>query len=266
MICQPWITDDDLVDCCDPDTSSDIINAQIEVASEVLYALSGRQYSGSCSETVRPCSGGSALAGFTWDRWTYPWLPLKNGATWINIGPACGCHITYDCGCKGIPQVNLGRSDVSEILSVVIDGTELGALNYRLDHGRWLVRTDGENWPCCQDLAADLDAEGAWYVELVHGVEPPTSGKEAAKKLACELIKACVGADCDLPQRVTSIVRQGVSMTLIDPQEFLSDLRTSIYQVDLFLKAANPNGLVSRATAWSPEVRGRGRRVGVIGS
>lgn len=266
MICAPWANVDDLDACCSTTADDAQKLDALTAASEILYALSGRQFSGSCTETVRPCSGGSALPGFSWDRWTYPWIPVLTGGQWLNIGPACGCHISADCGCGGIPEVNLGRSDVTEILAVVIDGVPLSALSYRLDPGGRLVRTDGSQWPCCQNLAVDKDSEGAWYIELAHGIDPPQSGKNAAAKLACELVKACVGADCDLPARVTNVVRQGISMTLLDPQDFLTEGRTGMYEIDLFIAAVNPHGLSRRATAWSPEVRGRGRRVGVPGS
>ena len=57
-----------------------------------------------------------------------------------------------------------------------------------------------------------------------------------------------------------------VFFPLLDPLDFLAEGKTGIYDVDLFISAVNPNGLMRRATAWSPEVRGKGRRVGVIGS
>jgi len=192
MICAPYLVPNDLVDCDCPDAPEAVILDAILGASEIIYALSGRQFSGSCTETVRPCSNGAGmLPGFSWARWTFPWYPIKSGTSWLNLGPGCGCHIAYDCACKGIPQVNLGRSDVTEILRVNIDGTDLSSANYRLDPGGLLVRTDGELWPCCQDLSEDIGAVGTWYIELAHGIEPPQAGKNAAKKLASELIKAC---------------------------------------------------------------------------
>jgi hypothetical protein len=204
--------------------------------------------------------------GFSWGRWTYPWIPVLTGGTWINIGPNCGCHIAWDCACNGIPQVNLGRSDVTEILNVTIDGVTLSAANYRLDHGRWLVRTDGGFWPCCQNLAKDIGEDGTWSIELEYGLAPPEMGRLAAAHLAGELIKSCTGGDCDLPERVTTITRQGVTLALLDPQLFLTEGRTGLYQVDLFLAAVNPNGLARRASAWSPDIPGRGRRVGNLNS
>ena len=144
MICADWITEAELTACETVTGATTAINERmITATSEILYALSGRQYSGSCTETVRPCAGGSALPGFAWSRWTYPWTPMRSGGVWLNIGPACGCHLSYDCACKGIPEVFLGRSDVTEILLVDIAGTTLAAGNYRLDHGSRLVRIDG---------------------------------------------------------------------------------------------------------------------------
>lgn len=264
MICEPWTASID--DCCSTEATSAQKTDAILSASEVLYALSGRQYAGLCQETIRPCASGPSLPGFSWSRWTYPWYPTLNNGTWLNIGPACGCHVAYDCACKGIPQVTLGRQDVTQIFKVDIDGTTLSASSYRLDEGRYLVRTDGENWPCCQDLSKDIGEEGTWYIELEYGRQPPQMGIQAAEKLACELVKACVGEDCALPSRVTSVARQGVSFTMLDPQDFLMDGRTGLYEVDLFLKSVNPTGAQRRATAWAPGIKGRARRVGVIGS
>lgn len=266
MICTPWLTRSELEECCVvPESSTVLQDSMIAAASEILYNLSGRQFD-ICNETIRPCSGGSMLPGFAWSRWTYPTYPMRWGGVWLNIGPACGCHIAYDCACNGIPEVNLGRWDVTDIVSVVIDGDILSPSAYRLDPGGLLVRTDGGMWPCCQDLSKAPGEDGTWYIELVHGQAVPAAGKLAAGSYACELIKSCVGEECAIPQRVTSLVRQGVSMTLLDPQEFLDNGLTGLPLADAFVRAFNPSGLDRRATAWSPEVRGKGRRVGVLGS
>lgn len=253
MICAPW----DTIDCCDVTPSDDVLM----FASEVLFALSGRQFPGICTETIRPCAGRSQLP----PNWPYPWYPTRFGGKWLNIG--CGCHIGRDCSCGGVPQVDLGRHDVQEIYKVDIAGTTLSSSAYRLDEGRWLVRTDGEQWPCCQDLSKDIGEAGTWYIELAYGTAPPTSGQLAVSKFACEIQKACDGdSECKLPARVTTVARQGVTFTVLDPQDFLTDGRTGLLEVDFFLKAVNPNGLQRRASAWSPGMPGRARRVGVLGS
>jgi hypothetical protein len=48
-------------------------------------------------------------------------------------------------------------------------------------------------------------------------------------------------AACALPERISSVARQGVSYTVMDPQEFISNGKVGIYEIDLFLAAVNPN-------------------------
>ena len=65
---------------------------------------------------------------------------------------------------------------------------------------------------------------------------------------------------CALPQRVTSVVRQGVVYTVLDNQSFVEELKTGVYAVDLFLKAVNPDKARARSRVFSPDVA-RGRRI-----
>ena len=57
-----------------------------------------------------------------------------------------------------------------------------------------------------------------------------------------------------MPQRVTSISRQGVSYTVLDNQDFIDELRTGLYVVDLFLKSTNPDKARAKARVFSPDV------------
>ena len=109
-------------------------------------------------------------------------------------------------------------------------------------------------------------AEGALIVPAdieityTYGSEPPVMGKMVAKRLATELLKSWNGhSDCALPERVTSISRQGVSYTLLDSQDFLEEMRLGIYEIDLFLKTVNPNKAQKRSKVFSPDVS-RARR------
>lgn len=43
-------------------------------------------------------------------------------------------------------------------------------------------------------------------------------------------------------------------MTVLDGQEFLDHGRTGIYEVDLFLKAANPSGALNKTRVLSPDL------------
>lgn len=115
----------------------------------------------------------------------------------------------------------------------------------------------------CQRLDLPDTEPGTFSVRFAFGTPPPPSGVQAAASLAAELALAWDNADSStrLPARVQTIVRQGESVTLIDPQDVLDKGRTGIPEVDLFLKAVNPAGLIGRSSAWSPDM-GRARRPG----
>jgi hypothetical protein len=67
----------------------------------------------------------------------------------------------------------------------------------------------------------------------------------AAEALAAEYLNASQGKPCKLPDRVTTVTRQGVSWTVLDPQDFLTDGLTGITVIDQWLS-------VARGGAWKP--------------
>jgi hypothetical protein len=95
--------------------------------------------------------------------------------------------------------------------------------------------------------------EGTWSVSLTYGREPPQIALDAAAELACEMIKARIGQACRLPQRMTSLTRQGVSMSFIDPMSFFKEGRTGIYLLDLAIRALNPRLLARAPGVYSPD-------------
>lgn len=80
-------------------------------------------------------------------------------------------------------------------------------------------------------------------VTYTFGSEPPVGVLRAIEVYASELTKAMAGdSTCRLPQRVTTIARQGVSMTLLDPGEYLEEGKTGLPEVDVMLKVFNSGG------------------------
>jgi hypothetical protein len=86
------------------------------------------------------------------------------------------------------------------------------------------------------------------------GQNPPASGKDAAAALAAELLRAdsrytttgVAGAkpgDTYATPRPISIARQGVTYSYADPATLTEKNLTGVYEVDLFLRAANPDGM-----------------------
>lgn len=59
--------------------------------------------------------------------------------------------------------------------------------------------------------------------------------------------------DCQLPERTTTVTREGLSYTLLNPQDFLKDGRTGVPTVDLWLSTVNPRGSLNRGGVWTPD-------------
>jgi hypothetical protein len=83
---------------------------------------------------------------------------------------------------------------------------------------------------------------------LAVGQNPPPMGRSAAAALAAEMLRSdpryeALGAGDTRPAaRLTSITRQGVTMTFADPADLMRNGMTGVYAVDLFLQAVNPTG------------------------
>lgn len=237
-LCEPWASTADLCSPCD-DYSADAgyLETMLQAASEILHVLSGRQFPGVCEDLIRPRYG-------------------------------CGC-LYRNASCSHTRrELALPQTPVVEVLEVVVDGVTLTeGTHYKLLDRRSLRRIDDESWPAVQDLDLPDTEEDTWSVRYTFGLGPPASGVLAAATLACELAKACQpeefgDSECKLPERVTSITREGVSMIVLDPFAFLEKGRTGLYEVDLFLSAVNPQGARRRARAFSPDTIGKARREG----
>jgi len=218
-------------------------------ATEVLWMLSGRQY-GTCEVTLRPCREDCApvnvfgVSNYYASHWAYPYI-------WYTTGCAGGCMGM--CSCNTVHRFTLPQP-ISSIVEIIVDGEVVPTGSYRVDNYRYVVRTDGEAWPRCNDLSIN-EGPGAWSSTVIFGAEVPEIAKLAVGELGCEFIKALTGnKDCRLPKRVQSLTRQGVTMAFLDPQEFLNEGKTGFYIADLFLTASNPNRLQSGATFHSPDV------------
>lgn len=253
--CTPWAVPDDVYGASDIDPSNDVIDA-IEMASEVLWMLSARQFSGDCLGFVRPCRVGCACwgpGGVGYD--------LAGGAfSWLG-GSATGYWWGVDggetCGCGALSSVTLAGYPVTEIDEVTIDGDVVDPAGYRLDANRFLVRladADGrpQRWPACQRLDRDPTEPGTWSVKYVYGAPPPIAGKLAACELAVQFWYALhTPTKCTLPTGVTKLTRQGITIERLLPM-FGKDARTGLVLTDAFLASVNPAGLRRRPAVRSP--------------
>jgi hypothetical protein len=259
-----WITLGDVKTILGPDAPTTpegdaALQLNIDSAVELLYSLSGRQFPGTMSSTVRPTSKPSYMPVDTWASqmrvglWSSGW-----NASWL-WGICSGCHYA---GCCNPDTIGLGRSPVISVEQVQIDANILDPSEYQVYEQKWLTRmTCCDGWPTCQRLSCPVGDPCTFEVQFTWGQDPPQIGKTAAGKLSSELYKADQpGLACTLPQRITSITRQGVSIAILDPQTFLDKGLTGNYQIDIFIKAYNPGGQVRRPTVFSPDVINTARK------
>ena len=239
-------------DCCDEwDTySSSLQTAAAEYGALTVWAATGRRF-GLCTRTVRPCGRTTNTTaqpyGFYWSEGA--WLPYIFNGLWRNCA---GCSNSFGCcTCEPSCQVWLPPPVYSiPATGISQDGEIVPVDAWRGDDGQWLVRTDGDCWPACADYDTDTNAFTVIYQK---GYPVPSVLLRAAGELACEWARSCTGAPCRLPQRVTSISRQGVSVSLPDVAQLLEHGLTGVATVDQVIRSFNPFSLVSRMSIASPD-------------
>lgn len=249
----------DLGDCCaDWATYSlELQTAAAEFAAVSVWAATGRRY-GACRRTVRPCKANEFhnSAGYFYSDGS--WMPYIFNGAWRNCG-ACGASFGC-CPCQPSCEIWL-TPPVSGIVEVRYAGS--GAVDpeaYRVDDWQWLVRQDGGCWPSCNDYNVPVQGtyaptdDSAWEVTYLWGLPVPSVLQRAAGVYACEWAKSCLGLECALPQRVTSISRQGVTVTLADVSQLLENGLTGLVEVDSLIQRFNPYRLASRMRIASPDM------------
>lgn len=220
--------------------ASDAVKAYaLEQATLVLWAATGRRF-GLCAVTVRPCSPPDPLLYRT-----YPVPPAGGywGGTSIVGGVWYSCGCTAGCACS--PSEIVLPGPVAAVVSAVQDGVTIDPSGYRLDPGGRLVRLNGQVWPASQDLTVAATEPNTFAITYSRGVPVPVALNNAAGVYACELAAALTGGECRLPDRIQTISRQGVTVDLVGPDDYLDKGRTGLADVDQVIVALNPRGLAA---------------------
>lgn len=214
-----------------------------ETASYLMWVMSGRKYSGEtvvteryvCAKRAYRMGMSSRLYGGVLINGSVSNIPLNDFDNYAEL-VADGLSPESRIRLRGnyVTRIHTVRNRAGEILDP--------SSYYLVDHSV-LQATAGVPWTPCNV-----------EVTYSYGAPIPAAGKMAARTLAIEFAKLWAGDDdCALPQRVTSISRQGVSYTLLDSQDFIQELRTGVYAVDLFIKSVNPDGARRRSRVFSPD-------------
>lgn len=244
LLCEtfPYVTPEEMMKCCknaqglEPDDYR-ILDA-IDDASTVLYYLTGRQFSGTCQATVRP----GCLSGMC----------------------SCGCSPN---------QVNTGFWPVTDLNSVRYGGVTYSGAEltdtFHINDYRFIARNDGTPFMSGNQWALDggtHDSADEGYVfeaTVSFGMQVPRLITRATRDLACNLVAICCDQPCKLPERVTSVVRAGISMQMSSVVDMLKTGDTGIYSVNLAIATFNPSRLQSPSFVWAANTDSRnGTRVG----
>ena len=233
------------------------------MATSFLWEWTGRRF-GTCEKEIRPCGSTCSHSAPIARPYLHPYL---HQGQWFNFTcGSCGVPDSSPCSCGETARTLHLPRPVSGIVEVLEDGAKLPPSAYYLDPGSGrLYRQDGQAWRTCQDLSLSLTEPGTWGVRFLYGIEVPPGGRIAAGVLSLEMMKAlCRDSSCQLPERVQSITRQGVSMAILDSFEDLEAGRTGLWLVDSWVSTMNAKpslpSLVYTPSAPLPQARRLGWR------
>jgi hypothetical protein len=207
------------------------------LAVSTLWALSGRQF-GTVDVTLAPYLAPVAVDRYGVGRSLPGGLRLNSAAGYATGGyGAC-----FPARAFRLP------GPVDSVTEVVISGEVLPASSWVCDPDGTLVRTDGSSWPVAQDVYAPV-----WTVRYVRGTPAPPDANLAAGLYAFELARGMTGDPaCKLPSRTRDVTRQGISLTLLTPEDLAKGGGTGIKQVDDWLRSVNPGRQQEMSSLWVP--------------
>lgn len=229
-------------------------------ASEILYSLSGRQFTGECGPvTIRPVARpidadnrGSVSRG----AWNYGGWGTGSQS---HFGmPA----VLSSYGQNEPPVIEIFDYPVNKIVEVKIDGVVIPPDEYELRDQKHLVRmrptaesdpTDRWGWPTSQVQDLPDTQEGTFSITYTYGQDPGYAGRLACTVFAAYLLIPQLGDTSAYPQRVVNINRQGVAMQIASPIDILNKGMTGIEEVDAWILAVNPNKMRRQSVAFTPD-------------
>lgn len=213
-------------------------------ASEILYYLSGRRWIGNgCTETatLRSMDGNG----------TWPYHPSWGSCPCWSYGRWEGAYL-YPPGLnaqlrhfQGPVAIQLPMSPIGTVTEVRENGVLLDPSKYRFSRSGWITRLDDQAWNMCLDTTT---------ITYSFGEPPPEGGVQAAVELAVERAAYARGDQCAWPKTVTAATRQGLSLEIANPLDFIAEGRTGLPGVDMWLGAVNPQARPQRGRVWSPDL------------
>lgn len=228
MTCEEW----PVIWPCDPPAGSEerIENAKA-MAREMLWSRTGRRL-GQCTGTesyAAPSTGACAV----------PYLSDRG----------------WRLGAPGAPRfLVLRQQPVASVSAVTVDGVAVDASGYRLAGSR-LYRV-GAQWPeqTSELQAPRIEVTYTWGISVAEGSRWHPMVGLAMGEVAFEIHQALCGQPCKLPSRAVSVTRQGVTVQLGDPKQYVDMGLLGLPFADQLILAANPGRLAGQARVYSPDL------------
>lgn len=198
----------------------------LKMASHILYVLTGEKFQGIHTTTEYFGGNPSSIT-------TAP-VVIDGGMYNVSSSSVRGFSKGYNPAKDGNRKLYLKHRPVREVIEVVELGKVLDPASYSVRNRTFLRKRDGMPWY--------MDSRRELEVTYTYGAEPPRLGIFEAVKLADQLMLAEMGDErCILPEGTTSLSRQGVNISVINPNDVITQGRVGIYSTDLFIKTYNPD-------------------------
>lgn len=260
ITCVPWATFEDAPDSITSlyDVDPDAVDLAFQIASDVLFELSGRRYPGICTDSIRPQSQWRRSDRREW------WGPNVDATGEVARWGFCSCNRGRETGCAWVPEVKLPGHPVQRASIVVkIDGAIFTA--WDLHDGRYLVRTDGLGWPCCQNMLVGDDQIDTFSINYTFGLMPDLGGKQSAIQFGSALFVEMnpeFRARCGVTPRTTRLTRAGTTQELDTVADMLTNGLTGCKFADMWLSSKRFGQTHRPATVIRPGRHRSARRIG----
>jgi len=234
--CEPWPV---IWPCDTADSPPELVIEARNLAELMLWGLSGRRL-GICEY----------VEGY------YPPCTAECGAPYKGADGEWRNRVSAASNCCRIP---LRHAPVVSIEAVTEWGVLLDPTTYDVSARRYLRRRSA-CWPCedqCDDPPVEVIYRAGWGY--------PAGTAVVVGEVACELLAGLAGHPCKLPSRAVQIARQGVTVTLADPEVYLDNGLLGLPLADAWIKAVNPNRLLTASRVYSPDLPRRATEAGAEG-
>lgn len=233
-----WGNVEDLLDPMHPKAE-----IYLKMSSHILYILTGEKFQGERT-TTEFFSGNSSehvYAPAVMDGRMYN-LPRSQVLRSMNASRgSSGGRVT---------KLYLKHKPVREVIEIVESGVTLDPSSYTLRERAFIRKRNGSVWR--------MSSSDELAVTYTYGANPPQMGIDEAIKLADQFMLYEIGSDdCILPETVTAVERQGVSIAVINPNDIIQNGFTGIRSTDMFIKTYNPDRARVKSKIYIP-----GRPVG----